>query len=86
MTKAKRHRDHSRRSATRDDVDIGVRIRTRRSELKWSQQELGTALGISFQQIQKYEAGTNRVSASRVLEICRALQVDPNSLLGWQVA
>jgi transcriptional regulator with XRE-family HTH domain len=83
--KAKRHRvDHSRRSATSDDVDIGVRIRMRRSDLKWSQQELGTALGVSFQQVQKYEAGTNRVSASRVLEICRALEVDPNSLLGWQ--
>jgi transcriptional regulator with XRE-family HTH domain len=74
---------HSRKSPTNDDVDIGLRIRTRRIHLKWSQQQLATVLEVSFQQIQKYEAGTNRVSASRVLEICRALEVEPNFLLGW---
>jgi transcriptional regulator with XRE-family HTH domain len=48
-----------------------------------TQQELGKALGVTFQQIQKYETGANRVSGSRLLEICQALDVDPNHLLGW---
>lgn len=72
------------RSVTKDDVDIGVRIRLRRLELGISQSKLGKALGVTFQQIQKYEQGTSRISGARFSEICRVLQVDPNYLFGWQ--
>lgn len=57
------------------DAHIGARIRLRRSLLKISQDRLANALGLTFQQIQKYERGTNRVSASRLLDISRILQV-----------
>ena len=57
------------------DVHIGTRIRLRRVLLGMSQEKLGEALGLTFQQVQKYERGTNRVSASRLAEIARALDV-----------
>jgi len=57
------------------DVEVGRRIRARRLECWLSQQELAQGLGVSFQQIQKYEKGTNRVSAGRLLAICNLLQV-----------
>ena len=72
------------RSATGEDVDIGMRIRLRRIELHMSQDQLGQALGVTFQQVQKYEKGTNRISVSRFLDICRALKVDPNYLAAWE--
>jgi len=57
------------------DVEVGRRIRARRLECWLTQQELAQGLGISFQQIQKYERGTNRVSAGRLPAICNLLQV-----------
>ncbi|MDP1642747.1 MAG: helix-turn-helix domain-containing protein [Phenylobacterium sp.] len=57
------------------DVRVGVLIRTRRKEIRLSQEALAKACGVSFQQIQKYEAGTNRISFSRLVEIARALHV-----------
>jgi transcriptional regulator with XRE-family HTH domain len=63
---------------------MGMRIRLRRIQLDMSQDELGKALGVSFQQVQKYEKGMNRISGSRFLEICRVVKVDPNYLLGWE--
>jgi transcriptional regulator with XRE-family HTH domain len=51
------------------DVHVGSRIRLRRTMLGMSQEKLGDALGITFQQIQKYEKGTNRVGASRLQNI-----------------
>ncbi|MBZ6074904.1 helix-turn-helix domain-containing protein [Microvirga puerhi] len=57
------------------DRRIGERIRLQRLARDMSQQALAEALGITFQQIQKYERGTNRVSASRLQEIARVLQV-----------
>jgi DNA-binding XRE family transcriptional regulator len=85
-SKAKRkpfsYRDQ--RSATKDDINIGLRTRMKRVELDMSQQELGKTLGVSFQQVQKYEKGTNRISGNRLREVCIALQVDPNYLLGWE--
>ena len=60
------------------DVDdhVGRRLRARRTELMISQVKLATALGISFQQIQKYENGSNRVSAGRLWDIAGYLDVD----------
>lgn len=55
------------------DVHVGKRIRHRRWMLGMTQQQLGDAVGIKFQQIQKYETGMNRVSASRLWDIGQAL-------------
>lgn len=57
------------------DIHVGSRIRMRRTMLGLSQGALGEQLGITFQQIQKYEKGTNRVGASRLQAIARILQV-----------
>lgn len=61
------------------DYHVGARMRQRRSAIKQSQEELAQALGVSFQQIQKYETGNNRMSASRVYEAARCQGVPP----GW---
>ena len=60
------------------DVQVGRRIRARRLELAVSQQALGRNLKVSYQQIQKYESGRNRVSASRLREISTILEVSPS--------
>src|SRR5712691_10747863 len=57
------------------DVMVGKRIRLRRVQLGHSQTELGKKLGVTFQQVQKYENGANRVSCSRLSEISTALDV-----------
>ncbi len=57
------------------DAHVGKRVRERRTVLGFSQQQLGEALGISFQQIQKYERGTNRISASRLYRLTKVLDV-----------
>lgn len=57
------------------DKHVGSRIRMRRLMLSMSQEKLGEALGLTFQQVQKYEKGTNRVGASRVQQISDILQV-----------
>ena len=63
------------RSAGSHDVELGKRIRVRRVEMKISQSELGDKLGVSFQQIQKYEKGINRVGAARLERIAAVLDV-----------
>lgn len=62
--------------ADETDVLIGEKIRARRERIGFSQVRLGDAIGLTFQQIQKYERGINRVSASRLLNIAKALGVD----------
>lgn len=57
------------------DIHVGARVKLRRMILGMSQEALGTALGLTFQQIQKYEKGVNRIGASRMYEIARLLQV-----------
>jgi transcriptional regulator with XRE-family HTH domain len=56
------------------DRHVGLRIRMRRKEMGVSQERLAEALGITFQQVQKYERGANRVSASKLWEIATALR------------
>jgi transcriptional regulator with XRE-family HTH domain len=68
------------RSATAVDAYIGTRMRERRLALNMSQEELGNALGVTFQQIQKYERGQNRVSAGRLFEVCKVLKVPLSSM------
>jgi transcriptional regulator with XRE-family HTH domain len=55
------------------DRHVGLRIRMRRKELNMSQEKLAESLGLTFQQVQKYERAANRVSASKLFEIARAL-------------
>lgn len=57
------------------DRHVGSRVRMRRMLAGMSQEKLGSALGITFQQIQKYEKGTNRIGASRLQQIARVLAV-----------
>ena len=57
------------------DKHVGARVRMRRMMLSMSQEKLGDALGLTFQQVQKYEKGTNRIGASRLQHISSILQV-----------
>ena len=63
------------RSPNPIDVHVGLQVRLRRKELKISQEKLAEALGLTFQQVQKYERGSNRISASKLYEIARTLKV-----------
>ncbi len=58
------------------DRHVGTRIRGRRVGLRISQTKLGQSIGVTFQQIQKYESGTNRVGASNLFKIAKALSVE----------
>ncbi|HTJ02854.1 MAG TPA: helix-turn-helix transcriptional regulator [Methylovirgula sp.] len=59
------------------DRHVGSRVRMRRILLGMSQEKLGEALGLTFQQVQKYEKGTNRIGASRLQQISKTLNVPP---------
>jgi transcriptional regulator with XRE-family HTH domain len=61
------------------DIHVGLQVRLRRKELKISQEKLAETLGLTFQQVQKYERGANRISASKLYEIARTLRVP----MGW---
>jgi transcriptional regulator with XRE-family HTH domain len=63
------------RGPTSIDVHVGARLRVRRAQLDMSQSELGDSLGVTFQQVQKYERGTNRVGASRLFNMSRVMDV-----------
>jgi transcriptional regulator with XRE-family HTH domain len=64
-----------KKSPTAVDHHIGMRVRRRRTALGMSQEALGDALGLTFQQVQKYEKGANRIGASRLLQIAGILGV-----------
>ena len=57
------------------DVHVGSRVRLRRTLLGLSQEKLGEAIGLTFQQVQKYERGANRIGASRLFDLSRVLDV-----------
>jgi transcriptional regulator with XRE-family HTH domain len=57
------------------DVHVGSRVRLRRTLLGMSQERLGEAIGLTFQQVQKYERGANRIGASRLYDLSRVLDV-----------
>ncbi|HMK89373.1 MAG TPA: helix-turn-helix transcriptional regulator [Methylocystis sp.] len=65
---------------TPDPIDrhVGSRVRMQRVLMKMSQEKLGEALGLTFQQVQKYEKGTNRIGASRLQQISKTLNVPPS--------
>lgn len=63
------------KQATDIDIAVGRRLSVRRKEMNISQQSLGRELGVSFQQIQKYEKGASRISAGRLFQIAKALDI-----------
>lgn len=65
----------AKKSPNPTDKHVGARVRMRRMMLSMSQEKLGDALGLTFQQVQKYEKGTNRIGASRLQHIASILQV-----------
>lgn len=69
------------RSAGAIDRKLGDRVRARRLEIGVSQEQLAHALGLTFQQVQKYEKGVNRVAVSRLLDIADALDISACDLL-----
>lgn len=69
------------RKATQEDVALGKRIRAQRIVCGTSQAELGEVLGVSFQQVQKYEKGVNRVGSGRLVQIAKALKTTTSALL-----
>ena len=83
MTQAENQDRPRRRGATRQklerprpvDVHVGGRVRLRRTMLGMSQEKLGDAIGLTFQQVQKYERGTNRIGSSRLWELSKVLDV-----------
>src|SRR5437879_5133240 len=64
------------------DVEVGQRIRIQRNALGLSQTELADHLGVTFQQVQKYEKGVNRVGVGRLTKIAKALRLPVTTLLG----
>ncbi|HYD46438.1 MAG TPA: helix-turn-helix domain-containing protein [Phenylobacterium sp.] len=66
------------------DVAVGARIRLRRKQLGVSQSKLADAIGVTFQQVQKYERGANRVSASSLAKIAKALDAPVAAFFGHE--
>lgn len=66
---------HAPRSPNPVDIHVGSRVRLRRQVMKMSQEKLGDQLGVTFQQVQKYERGANRVGASRLYRMSQVLDV-----------
>ena len=76
----KKTKKRNPRAATAIDTYIAAQLRADRIALGLSQAALGDKLGVSFQQIQKYESGVNRVSAARLFDICTVLKVSLASM------
>lgn len=70
-----------KRRTTDDDVELGSRIRLARKRLNMSQTEIAKALDVTYQQVQKYENGTDRIAVSRLMTIARTLGVPAAALI-----
>ncbi len=75
MDSMTREGNESRKPPNPIDVHVGSRVRLRRMLIGMSQEKLGEQLGLTFQQVQKYEKGTNRIGASRLFQIAQILSV-----------
>ena len=78
MTKIKSAYGHGTGKSHPVDIHVGARLRARRTLLGMTQTDLGDAIGLTFQQAQKYERGTNRISASKLFKLCQVLDVPVN--------
>ncbi len=75
MAKSKLGYGHGTGIPSPVDVHVGARLRRRRTLLGMNQTKLGDAIGVTFQQVQKYESGANRISASRLFDLSRMFEV-----------
>ncbi len=75
MTKSNPRYGHGTGKPSPIDVHVGIRLRQRRTLLGMTQTDLADALGLTFQQVQKYEKGTNRVSASRLFDLSQVFDL-----------
>ena len=75
-------RGKSRRGLEHVDVEVGANLREYRIRARLSQEALGAKIGVTFQQVQKYEKGTNAIATARLPAICRTLNISPNDLYG----
>jgi transcriptional regulator with XRE-family HTH domain len=66
---------------TADEI-VGAKIRERRRALKMTQKQLAEMVGVTFQQVQKYENGNNRISMSAFVKMCHGLRISPDRILG----
>lgn len=66
------------RTATEVDAYVGAQLKQLRKAADYSQTDLANKVGVTFQQIQKYERGTNRIGASRLWELCKVFDVAPS--------
>ena len=83
MKQAKNLDKHVRaRRADNRDAEVGRRVRSRRLECRLSQTELADRIGVTFQQVQKYEKGVNRIGAGRLQRIAEALEVPISFFFG----
>jgi transcriptional regulator with XRE-family HTH domain len=83
MKQAKNLDKHVRaRRADNRDAEVGRRVRSRRLECRLSQTELAERIGVTFQQVQKYEKGVNRIGAGRLQRIAEALEVPISFFFG----
>lgn len=73
----------SRATPERVDRIVSNHIKQYRIKKHLSQGQLGDRLGVTFQQIQKYEKGSNSIATGRVRDLCRILGISPNTLFGW---
>lgn len=82
-TRKKARNGSKQREVTEVEKEIGRRLKLMRLERGLSQMQLAGMLGLTFQQVQKYEKGTNRIAAGRLMEIARRLETTPHELMGW---
>src|SRR5688500_20347252 len=75
MKRSKTGDNTTARRADNRDAEVGRRVRSRRLECRLSQTELADRIGVTFQQVQKYEKGVNRIGAGRLQRISEALEV-----------
>jgi transcriptional regulator with XRE-family HTH domain len=76
----KKRPDQSAKASGPIDLHIGEKIREARKDIGMNQTDLGAAVGTTFQQIQKYETGRNRIAASRLYQMCKVLEIDMMSI------
>ncbi|WP_265441194.1 helix-turn-helix domain-containing protein [Bradyrhizobium sp. SEMIA] len=83
MPKRKRAAKGPTKIVVDHEREYGTRLRLARVAKNMSQEQLGSMFDLSFQQIQKYEKGTNRMAGSRIVQFSKALGTTPHQLLGW---
>jgi transcriptional regulator with XRE-family HTH domain len=82
MVRKQQRRSKSRRGLEHVDAEVGAKLREYRIRAGLNQTELGEKVGVTFQQIQKYENGTNAIATARLPSVCAALDISPNDLYG----